>query len=80
VSKCATALYIYGEDRRRTYLDTCYVFREEEIPDLISAESMRYVGAPMTTRRTVKLKSVKFKPEEMNIPRGKIISSPLLTM
>jgi hypothetical protein len=36
-----------------------------------------YFGAPIAARRTSKLKSVKFKLEEMDILLGKIISSAL---
>jgi hypothetical protein len=80
VSKCATEPYIYDKDRRRTNLDRCQIFRGEEIPNLTTAESMRYLGAPIAARKTIKLKSVKFKLEEMDIRLGKIISSPLLTV
>jgi hypothetical protein len=41
---------------------------------------MIYLGAPIAARKIVKLKSVKFKLEEMNILLGKIMSSPLLTV
>jgi hypothetical protein len=61
-------------------LDRCYVFRGEEIRNLTTAESMRYLGAPIAARRTIKLKSVKFKLEEMDILLGKVTSSPLLTV
>jgi hypothetical protein len=62
------------------YLDKCYTFRGEEIPNLIMAESMGYLEAPIADRRTVKLKSVKFKLEEMDILLEKILSSPVLTV
>jgi hypothetical protein len=78
ISKCATASCIYDEKRRWTYLDQCHMFRGEEIPNLTTAESMIYLGAPIAARKTVKLKSVKFKLEEMDILLGKIMSSPLL--
>jgi hypothetical protein len=80
VAICATASSIYDKDRQWTYLDRCYVFRGDEIPNLPTAESMRYLGARIAARRTIKRKSMKFKLEEMDILFGKIISSPLLTV
>jgi hypothetical protein len=47
---------------------------------LTTAKSIRYLGAPITARRTVKLKALKFKLKEMEILLEKIISSPLLTV
>jgi hypothetical protein len=41
---------------------------------------MRYLGAPITARRTVKFKSAKFKLQEMAILLGKIMSSSLFTV
>jgi hypothetical protein len=41
---------------------------------------MRHLGAPITARRTVKLKIVKLKLDEMNILLGQIMFSPLLTV
>jgi hypothetical protein len=74
------ASYIYDKDRRRTYLDRRFVFRGEEIPNLTTTESMTYLGAPILARRKVKLKSIKFKLEEVDILLRKIMSSPLLTV
>jgi hypothetical protein len=54
VSKCATTSYTCDEDRRRTYLGDSFQFRGEAIPNLATAESMRYLGASITARRKVK--------------------------
>jgi hypothetical protein len=59
-------------------LNECFIFQGEEIPNLITTESMRYLGASIVARRIVKLKLTKFKLEEIDILLGKIISSPLL--
>jgi hypothetical protein len=80
VKKCATASYVYDDDKRRTFLDGCFTFRGQEIPNLTTADSMRYLGAPISARRTVRLKSPKFKLKEMEILLRKIISSALLTV
>jgi hypothetical protein len=80
VSKCATASHVFDEDGRRAFLNTCFKFRGEEIPTLTTAESMRYLDAPISARRSVKLKSVKFKLGEMEILLEKIMASPLLTV
>jgi hypothetical protein len=39
---------------------------------------MRPVGVPIAARKTVKLKSAKFKLKEIQVLLGKIMSSPLL--
>jgi hypothetical protein len=80
VSKCATASYIYDENKQQTYLDDSFQFRGETIPDLTIAESIRYLDAPIAARRIVKLKSAKFKLNEMEVLLGKIMSSTLLTV
>jgi hypothetical protein len=80
VKKCATASYVYDDDKWRTFLDGCFKFRGQEIPNLTTADSMRYLGAPIAARRTVRLKSAKFKLKEMEILLGKIMSSALLTV
>jgi hypothetical protein len=80
VEKCATASYVCDEDKRPTYMDNNFRFRGEEIPNLTTAESTRYLGAPIPARRTAKLKTVKFKLDETNILLGKIMSSLLLTV
>jgi hypothetical protein len=80
LEKCAIASYFYDEDKRLTYSDNNVRFRGEAIPNLTTAESMRHLGAPITARRTVKLKTVKLKLDEMNILLGQIMSSPLLTV
>jgi hypothetical protein len=41
---------------------------------------MRYLGALIAARRTIKLKSAKFKLKEMEVLLRKIMSSPLLTV
>jgi hypothetical protein len=55
-------------------------FRGEVIPNLKTTESMKYLGEAIAARRTVRLKSPKFKFKEMEILLGKIMSSPLLTV
>jgi hypothetical protein len=47
---------------------------------MTTADSMRYLGAPIPTRRTVKLKTARFKLKEIEILLGKIMSSPLLAV
>jgi hypothetical protein len=80
VKKCATASYVYDDDKWRTFLDGCFKFRGQEIPNLMTVDSMRYLGAPIAARRTVRLKSAKFKLNEMEIFLGKVMSSALLTI
>jgi hypothetical protein len=41
---------------------------------------MRYLGAQIAARKTIKIKSAKFKLKEMEVLLGKIISSSLLTV
>jgi hypothetical protein len=79
-SKCATDSYIIDAQRRRTHLDRCFALNDQPIPTLTTAESMRYLGAPISARRTVKLKTVRFKLKEMEILLEKIMASPLLTV
>jgi hypothetical protein len=74
--KCATTSYVM-DGRRRTYLSDNFTFQEREIPNLTAAESLRYLGAPIVTRKTVRFKSAKFKLKEMESLLEKIMSSPL---
>jgi hypothetical protein len=76
----AIASYIYDKERRRTYLGDSFQFRGAAIPNLTTAESMRYLGAPIANRTIIKLKSKEFKFKEMEILLGKIMSSRRLTV
>jgi hypothetical protein len=80
VEKCAIASYVYDEDRRRIFLDRCFTLREQEIPNMTTADSMRYLEAPISARRIIKFKTARFKLKEIEILLGKIMSSPLLAM
>jgi hypothetical protein len=47
VPKCAKALHVYDENKRRAYLKACFRFRGEEIPDLTMKKSLKDHGAPI---------------------------------
>jgi hypothetical protein len=80
VSKSATASCISDGDRRRTDLGDSFQFRGEAIPQVTIAESMRFLGALIASRRTGKLKSAKFELKEMKILLRKTMSRSLLTV
>jgi hypothetical protein len=80
VSKCATASYIYDENRRQTYRDGSFQFRGEMIANLTTAESMKYLGVPIVAPRTATPKSAKGQRKERKVLLVKIMSSPVLTM
>jgi hypothetical protein len=80
MSKCAILSYVYDKNRRRTYRDDIFQFRGEAIPNLTTAESMRYLDALIVGRRTIKLKPAKFRFKEIEILLGTVMSSPLLSV
>jgi hypothetical protein len=65
LSKCVTASDISDENRRWTCLDDSLEFRGEAMPNLRTAESMRYLDVQIAARRMVELKSAKFRPTEL---------------
>jgi hypothetical protein len=65
ISRCAIRPYIYDEERKYTHLKLFSLFRGKEISNLTTAESLRYLGPPISARETVKFKSVKFKLKEI---------------
>jgi hypothetical protein len=73
-SKCTITSYIYGKDRRWTSIDQSFMLKGDKISNLTIAESTRYLGARIAARRMVKLGSVKFKLEKMDILLGKSMS------
>jgi hypothetical protein len=79
-SKCATASYMMDAQKRRTFLNQRFTLNRDLIPTLTTAESVRYLGAPISARRTVKLKTVNFKLREMEVLLEKIMASSLLTV
>jgi hypothetical protein len=53
-------------------------FKGQLIPNLTLAQSLKYLGTPVTARKTVKLEAIETKLTEMKIRLKKIAESPLL--
>jgi hypothetical protein len=75
--KCSTISYLKDDNRRRAFSDTAFQFNDQEIPNLSLEDSMRYLGAPIAARRTVKLKTGRTLVIEAKRMVDKIMASPL---
>jgi hypothetical protein len=78
--KCVTASYLLDGNRHRSSLAEPLRFEGHEIPNLTLDQSLKYLGSPITARRTVKLQAVQSKILEVEILLEKIMKSPLLTV
>jgi hypothetical protein len=78
VKKCATALYLIDANQRRSSLANSLMFKGQSIPNLTVAQLLKYLGTPVTARKTVKLEAIETKLTEMKIRLKKIVESPLL--
>jgi hypothetical protein len=78
VKKCSTASYLIDTNGYRCSLAENLRFQGQVIPNLILAESLKYLGTAVAARRTVKLQAVEAKLTEMKIRLMKIMESPLL--
>jgi hypothetical protein len=74
VKKCATASYLTDTEGHRCSLAENLEFKNQQIPNLTLAQSLKYLGTPVAARRKVKLEAV----TEMKIRLKKIMESPLL--
>jgi hypothetical protein len=54
------------------------MFKGQSILNLTLAQSLKYLGTPVTAKQTVKLEAVETKLTEMKIRMRKIVESPLL--
>jgi hypothetical protein len=79
-AKCATASYLRDRNGHRCSLRDNLEFGGQTIPNLTLSQSLKYLGTPVTARKTVKLQAVKEKVTEMEILLEKIMKSPLLTV
>jgi hypothetical protein len=80
VKKCATASYLQDVNGHRSSLARPLIFNDQEIPKLTLAQSLKYLGTTIATRRHVKLEAAETKLVEMKTRLKKIIESPLLTV
>jgi hypothetical protein len=78
VKKCATASYLKDMNRHRCSLAANLNFKGQQIPNLMLAQSLKYLGTAIAPRRTVKLEAAEAKLTEMKIRLKKIMESPLL--
>jgi hypothetical protein len=78
--KCVTATYLLDSNGRRSSLRDNLKFNEQEIPNLTLSQSLKYLGTPVTARKTVKLQAVNQKIAEVEILLEKIMKSALLTV
>jgi hypothetical protein len=78
VKKCATASYLIDMNQRRSSFTNSLMFKGQLIPNLTLVQSLKYLGTPVTARKTVKLKAIEIKLTEMKIRLKKIAESPLL--
>jgi hypothetical protein len=76
--KCMTASYLRDEQNQRCSLRDKMKFCGDDILNLTLGQSLKYLGKPVTARRTVKLQAVKEKITEMEILLEKIMKSQLL--
>jgi hypothetical protein len=76
--KCATASYLIDLNRHRCSLARSLDFRDQPIPSLTLAQSLKYLGTAVAPRRTVKLEAAEVKITEMKIRLEKSMKSPLL--
>jgi hypothetical protein len=78
VKKCATVSYLIDMNQRRSSLVNSLIFKGQSIPNLTLVQSLKYLGAPVTARKTVKLEAVETKLTEMKIRLKNFVESPLL--
>jgi ribosomal protein L27 len=78
VKKCATASYLRDVNRHRCSLSRNLEFKNQPIPNLTLAQSLKYLGTAVAARRTVKLEAAEAKLTEMKVRLKKILESPLL--
>jgi hypothetical protein len=78
--KCVTASYVHDSRGHRCSLEDNFILQKKKIPNLTLSQSLKYLGSPVTARRTVKLQTVESKVQEMKTLLEKIIKSPLLTV
>jgi hypothetical protein len=78
VKEYATASYLIDTNQRRVSLANRSMFKGQPIPNLTLAQSLKYLGTPVTARKTVKLEAVEPKLTEMIIRLRKIADSRLL--
>jgi hypothetical protein len=80
VKKRATASYLIDAEGYRCSLAQNLEFKNQQIPNLPLAQSLKYLGTPVTARRKMELKGVEAKLTEIKIRMKKIMESPLLTV
>jgi hypothetical protein len=78
VNKCATASYLIDVNQRRSSLANSLMFKGQPISNLTLTQSLKYLGIPVTARKTLKLEVVETKLTEMKIQLKKIVESLLL--
>jgi hypothetical protein len=78
VKKYATASYLKDTNRHRCSLTANLNFKGQPTPNLMLAQSLKYLGTAIAPRRTVRLEATEAKLTEMKIRLKKIIESPLL--
>jgi hypothetical protein len=78
--KCSAATYLLDSKGHRCSMSKTLRFNGQEIPNLTLNQSVKYLGTPVTARKTVKLQAVSEKITEIEIMLQKIMKSPLLTV
>jgi hypothetical protein len=78
--KCATASYMIDSNYHRSSLAETLKFKNQEIPNLTLAQSLKYLGTAVAPRRRVKLEAIEAKLTEVRVRLQKIMESPLLTV
>jgi hypothetical protein len=78
VKKCSTASYLLDMNRHRSSLAYNLTFKNQAIPNLTLAQSLKYLGTAVAPRRTVKLEAVEAKLTGVRIGLKKIMESQLL--
>jgi hypothetical protein len=78
VKKCATASYLNDIHRYHCSLAENMKFKNQDIPNLTLAQSLKYLGTAVAPKRRAKLEAIETKLMEMKVRLKKIMESPLL--